>query len=180
MNEENEVEIEKEEREPKRMKVTVQVDPKLVKQAEIGSMMAEQLYKELIRHGIEGFDLEKLKTDKDEFESALATLSEVKKKKQPKNTSGITPLHSQYYGSSSSSSSSLRQEFSSYEEMVQYLLAEEEKGNLEAKEALKNLWTKAIREDIDRFTPREKTNWEIELKGKLKDEIKRKRKEEGD
>ena len=180
MSEEEQEEIEKEEREPRKMKISVSVDPKIMKQAEIGSMMAEELYKELIRHGIEGFDLERLKTDKDEFESALAVLSEVKKKKQPKNTSGITPLHSQYYGSSSSSSSELRQEFESYEELVNYLIAEEEKGNEEAKEALRNLWEKVVREDIDRFTPREKTNWEIELKGKLKDEIKRKRKEEGD
>ena len=69
---------------------------------------------------------------------------------------------------------------SSWGNMIQYLLAEEEKGNEEAKEALKNLWEKAIREDIDRLTPKEKSRWEIELKGKLKDEIKRKRKEEGD
>jgi len=180
MSEENEVEIEKEEQEPRRMKVTVQVDPKLVKQAEIGSMMAEQLYKELIRHGIEGFELERLKTDRNEFESALAVLSEVKKKKEPKNTAGVTPLHAQYYGSSSSSSSSLRQEFESYEEMINYLIREEERENPEAKEALKNLWEKVIREDIEPTTSKEKTRWEIGLKGKLKDEIKRKRKEEGD
>jgi len=176
MSEDFEEETEKGQQEPRRMKVTVQVDPKLVKQAEIGSMMAEHLYKELIRHGIEGFELERLKTDKEEFESALAVLSEVKKKKEPKNTSGVAPLHSQYY---SSSSSSLRQEFESYEEMINYLIAEEEKGNEEAKESLKNLWEKAIREDIDRFTPKEKSHWEIELKGKLKDEIKRKREKEG-
>ena len=180
MSEEEQEEIEKEEREPRKMKISVSVDPKIMKQAEIGSMMAEELYKELIRHGIEGFDLERLKTDKDEFESALAVLSEVKKKKQPKNTAGVAPLT---YGQTSyfpRSSSSLRQEFESYEEMINYLIAEEEKGNPEAKEALKNLWEKAIREDIDPTTSKEKTNWEIELKGKLKDEIKRKRKEEGD
>jgi len=165
-----------EEEEQKKMKISVQVkpDPELQKKAKIGEEMVKTLYKALVA---EGFDVEMEQLyDPDEYFAYVEALKEKKDRNKPA-PSGITPISAQY-SSTSGSTSGLRQEFSSYGEMIEYLREEERKGNPEAKKALDTLFEKMLRGDAS--IPTTELPKDVPLKKKLKLFPYHKKEEEGE